>query len=246
MIINEDAFLAELPASLRRKVVMRLYADVIKRVPLFKSIGDNATVSICAALRPVVAPLNELIVREGESASAIYFIIDGTCRVSVRGITLGHLRSGGFFGEMAILGTESDSRIQNRTVWAQTDCQLRYLEVKDLHIEEKDLAIIRGTLKAYSNKRSKADSKRIGGLAPAMDADTVTVVTEAASSASPTVIRSHQPAVHSETPVMNRADLDDVRERQQRCEDAVMKMHAVVQNVEKDLSRVVKHLGIRS
>jgi hypothetical protein len=30
---------------------------------------------------------------------------------------------------------------------AQTDCQLRYLEVKDLHIEEKDLAIIRGTLK---------------------------------------------------------------------------------------------------
>jgi hypothetical protein len=43
---------------------MRLYADVIKRVPLFKSLGDNATVSICAALRPVVAPLNELIVRE--------------------------------------------------------------------------------------------------------------------------------------------------------------------------------------
>jgi hypothetical protein len=25
---------------------------------------------------------------------------------------------------MAILGTESDSRIQNRTVWAQTDCQV--------------------------------------------------------------------------------------------------------------------------
>jgi hypothetical protein len=35
--------------------------------------------------------MNELIVREGESASAVYFIIDGTCRVSVRGITLGHL-----------------------------------------------------------------------------------------------------------------------------------------------------------
>ena len=104
---------------------MRLYADVIKRVPLFKSLGDNATVSICAALRPVVAPLNEIIVREGESASAVYFIIDGTCRVSVRGITLGHLRSGGFFGEMALLATGAESRVHNRTLWAHDDCQLR-------------------------------------------------------------------------------------------------------------------------
>ena len=140
---------------------MKLYSDVIKRVPLFKSLEEDATVAICTALRPLFAPAGELIFREGEIATAIYFIMEGTCRVSVRGITLGHLKSGGFFGEMAIL---DDSPIQNRTVWSQVDSQLRYLEVKDLDIEDKHLAIIRGTLESYIRKRNKADSKKMNQI----------------------------------------------------------------------------------
>jgi hypothetical protein len=124
-IIDEDAFLGELPGSLRKKVVMRLYAEVIRRVPLFKTLDEDATVAICTALRPLVAPAGELIFREGETATAVYFIIDGTCRVSIRGITLGHLKSGGFFGEMALLATGAESRVHNRTLWAHDDCQLR-------------------------------------------------------------------------------------------------------------------------
>ena len=57
-IIDEDAFLGELPGSLRKKVVMRLYAEVIRRVPLFKTLDEDATVAICTALRPLerIAP----------------------------------------------------------------------------------------------------------------------------------------------------------------------------------------------
>ena len=40
-------------------------------------------------------------------------------------LQLGYLTRGGFFGEMAVMETD---RVCHRTVVAQTDCKLRYLE----------------------------------------------------------------------------------------------------------------------
>jgi CRP-like cAMP-binding protein len=164
VIYDEEAFLAELPPTLRKRIVHTLYSDVIKKLPLFKTLDDPAMMAICTHLRPMVVPANEAIFREGETATAIYFIIEGTCRVTVRGIKLGYLKAGGFFGEMAILREgHGGTRVQNRSVFTHTVCNLRYLETAslELYIGKGQLAGIRGTIRSYAEKRMKQDALRI-------------------------------------------------------------------------------------
>jgi hypothetical protein len=141
-----------------------------------------------------------------------------------------------------------------RTVQAQTDCQLRYLEVKDLGIDEKDLKIIRGTLQAYANCRNKADIKRlrgttstrsvspVRGLNPSRSKRSLAVESIMSESAdaeqlpSPTTAPSETPSPMEDSPrqilEISAADMEEMRLRQQRCEDM--------------LTKIIKHLAIRS
>eukprot|EP01052_Picozoa_sp_SAG31_P013036 SAG31_NODE_774_length_12192_cov_26.736128_13_plen_428_part_00 len=150
VIIDEETFLSELPPKLRMQVVEALYKDVIKQVPLFKALDDEATVELCTALRPMVATARTTIFKEGDAATAVYFIIEGVVQVSARNVKLGYLSHGGFFGEMAVT-TQSD-RICHRTVVAKTDCQLRYLES---HAIERipSIAAVQAKLEVYARAR---------------------------------------------------------------------------------------------
>jgi CRP-like cAMP-binding protein len=76
-------------------VVFALYKDIIQKVPLFQSLEEEATTQMCTALRPMVATAGTTIFKEGDAATAIYFIIEGTVKVSVRDIKLGYLSDGG-------------------------------------------------------------------------------------------------------------------------------------------------------
>ena len=79
--------------------------DRLKAFPLFQSAPDSFLLSIGKSLRPSVYQPTQEIIREGEDAKAMYWLVRGAVRVTSRDgeSTYAELRPGAFFGEIGIL-----------------------------------------------------------------------------------------------------------------------------------------------
>ncbi len=79
--------------------------DRLKAFPLFRSAPESFLLSIGRSLRPNVYQPNQEIIREGEDAKAMYWLVRGSVRVTSRDgeSTYAELKPGAFFGEIGIL-----------------------------------------------------------------------------------------------------------------------------------------------
>ncbi len=98
----------------------------VGRVPLFAGLDAGRIAEIARLLKPEVVPSGAVIVRRGELAEAMFFIMDGEVEVEVEPAPV-RLGAGQFFGEMALL---QDGR-RTATVRALADCRLLALGVRD-------------------------------------------------------------------------------------------------------------------
>jgi voltage-gated potassium channel len=99
---------------------------LVAQVPLFTRLDAVAISDVAALLKPKLVPPHYTIVRRGEHADSMYFIVSGEVEVDVRPTPL-RLKAGDFFGEIALL-KECD---RTATVTAVTECQLFILEASD-------------------------------------------------------------------------------------------------------------------
>ncbi|TKA65737.1 hypothetical protein B0A55_10921, partial [Friedmanniomyces simplex] len=79
--------------------------DRLRAFPLFASAPETFLLSIGRSLRPNVYQTAQEIIREGEDAKAMYWLVRGSVRVTSRDgeSTYAELRPGAFFGEIGIL-----------------------------------------------------------------------------------------------------------------------------------------------
>ncbi|KXS97316.1 hypothetical protein AC578_10743 [Pseudocercospora eumusae] len=79
--------------------------DRLKAFPLFQTAPDTFLLSIGKSLRPSIFQPSQEIIREGEDAKAMYWLVRGSVRVTSRDgeSTYAELRPGSFFGEIGIL-----------------------------------------------------------------------------------------------------------------------------------------------
>lgn len=79
--------------------------DRLRAFPLFKSAPETFLLSIGKSLRPNVYQSSQEIIREGEDAKAMYWLVRGSVRVTSRDgeSTYAELKPGAFFGEIGIL-----------------------------------------------------------------------------------------------------------------------------------------------
>ena len=79
--------------------------DRLKAFPLFQSAPESFLLSIGKSLRPNVYQPSQEIIREGEDAKAMYWLVRGSVRVTSRDgeSTYAELKPGAFFGEIGIL-----------------------------------------------------------------------------------------------------------------------------------------------
>jgi voltage-gated potassium channel len=112
-------------AEIRRRDFVVTWNTVAK-VPLFSSLDAASIASIARLLKPEIAPAHYAIVRRGEPATAMFFIMAGEVEVDVQPHPV-RLRAGQFFGEIALL-RESQ---RTATVTAMTEVQLLALEASD-------------------------------------------------------------------------------------------------------------------
>ncbi len=99
----------------------------VAKVPVFHGLDPVILAEIAALLTPMSAPGRYAVVRRGEEASALYFIIQGQIEVDLPHGSVG-LGPGEFFGEMSLL---SGLDRRNATVTTVTDCQFLVLEAPD-------------------------------------------------------------------------------------------------------------------
>ena len=75
----------------------------LKTVSIFARSPDETLVDIAAILEEVDIPEGQTIFEKGDMGSCLYIIADGRVRIHDGEHTLNELRTGGVFGEMAVL-----------------------------------------------------------------------------------------------------------------------------------------------
>ncbi len=126
-------------------------AKLVSQVPLFAGVGVMRMVEIATMLKPRTVPPLYTVVRKGDPADCMYFILSGELEVQLP--TPVHLKTGDFFGEMGLL----DRAPRGATVTAVTDSQLLMLEEEDFH----------RLMRAYPEMRAAIEAAATARRAPA-------------------------------------------------------------------------------
>lgn len=108
--------------------------DRIAAVPLFADADRKHLQHIAQLCTELTLPDGAVLCREGESGQEFFVLLDGTVSVSVGGQELTTLRTGDFFGELALL----DGKARNATVTATSGVDLLVLNRKEFEALLRD------------------------------------------------------------------------------------------------------------
>ena len=99
---------------------------LVSKVPLFSNLNAEQIAEIVTLLKPLVLPPRHAIIRIGESAESMYFIVTGRVEIEARPEPL-YLKEGEFFGEIGLLKKSA----RTAAVVTLTHCQLLELSADD-------------------------------------------------------------------------------------------------------------------
>lgn len=112
-------------AELRRREFVVTWRTVAN-MPLFKSLDAIRIADIAQLLKAKVVPARQVVVRRGELADAMFFIMSGTVEVDLQPEPI-HLGEGQYFGEIALLKETP----RTATVLTVDECMLLSLDARD-------------------------------------------------------------------------------------------------------------------
>ena len=114
--------------------------DVLAQVPLFAGLDRRALEQLTAMLKDRTFPAGETAVDEGAAGVGFFIVLEGTASVSIGGREVRRLGPGDWFGEIALLATDS---VRTATVTAETDLRcvgLTAWEFRPYLAEHPDIA----------------------------------------------------------------------------------------------------------
>ena len=134
-------------------------ARLVSQVPLFAHVGLMHLVEIATMLKPRTVPPHYTVVRKGDPADCMYFILSGELEVELTPKPV-RLTAGQFFGEMGLV----DHAPRNATVSAVTDTQLLALEERDFHKLMNAYPDMRATIEGEMTKRRRASDRTVAAV----------------------------------------------------------------------------------
>ena len=120
----------------------------VARVPLFARLDANAIASVAQLLKPRSVSANQVIVRRGDIADSMYFIMEGEVEVDITPNPV-RLKQGGFFGEIALV----ENIPRTATILSLTNCRLLVLETVDFERLTTQIPDLKDQIKRISDKR---------------------------------------------------------------------------------------------
>ncbi|MBX0328616.1 cyclic nucleotide-binding domain-containing protein [Oscillochloris sp. ZM17-4] len=160
-----------LATALRKVYKRRLVECTLARVPLLGQLPPVERMGLASSLRPSSFSRGSLLIREGDSANALYLIESGQVLVEQGGQTVATLGEGDFFGEIALL-TRQPHRASIRAI---TPVDLLALPSPDFHQLIRDRPQLEVSLRAVIESRTRnnaavhQDQARALGLTQAVD-----------------------------------------------------------------------------
>ena len=121
---------------------------MVAKVPFFARLDAEKIAEISALLKPWSVPARYTVIRRGEAADCMYFIVTGDVEVDLQPASI-HLTTGEYFGEMGILSRSP--RVAN--VISITECQLLILEARDLNRLLEDNPALTAELTELADRR---------------------------------------------------------------------------------------------
>ena len=149
----EDGILYAVDRITFRRVIIDLahekrckYMDFLKSIPLLSCALSQLEIGkIADALEEVeFSSPGDIIVRQGDPGDSFYIVLDGVARVEKGGLFAGELKSGDFFGELALLNRKPRAA----SVLVQS------APLKCLRLAEGDFVRLLGSLKNILLRRS--------------------------------------------------------------------------------------------
>jgi voltage-gated potassium channel len=102
--------------------------NLVAKVPLFRTLDAARIAAVASVLRPRRAELGERLIRKGDHAESMYFIVSGEVEADPEsGAPKSRLAAGDFFGEIALIA----DRTRTATVTALSTCKLLVLQKVD-------------------------------------------------------------------------------------------------------------------
>jgi len=125
----------------------------VSRLPLFSGLDANAIGDISRLLTSQILPPDTVIVRKGDAAQAMFFILEGDVEVEINPKPV-RLTAGQYFGEIALLKDVE----RTATVISITEVQLLVLGVKDFRRLIEENPQIRENITRVAESRLAASS----------------------------------------------------------------------------------------
>jgi CRP/FNR family transcriptional regulator, cyclic AMP receptor protein len=145
---------------------MSQYVDLLKKVSLFQNVDDSELTKVASLLSPRDCPKDTHIVTQDEPGDAMFIIAKGRVKVVLYGdngreVILTLLKSGEFFGEMALL----DDLPRSANVIAHEDSQVLVLKRDQFAEHIKNSPTTALNVMAELSRRLRRADEIIGNLA---------------------------------------------------------------------------------
>lgn len=145
---------------------MSQYVDLLKKVSLFQNVEDSELTKVANLLAPRDCPKDTHIVTQDEPGDAMFIIAKGRVKVVLYGdngreVILTLLKSGEFFGEMALL----DDLPRSANVIAHEDSQVLVLKRDQFAEHIKNSPTTALNVMAELSRRLRRADEIIGNLA---------------------------------------------------------------------------------
>jgi len=127
----------------------------VARVPLFARLDANAISSVAQLLKPRSVSTNQAIVRRGDVAESMYFIMEGEVEVELTPTPI-RLKQGDFFGEIALV----ENIRRTATIFSVTNCRLLVLEAVDFHRLVDQIPELKEQIERTSEERLSGNDRR--------------------------------------------------------------------------------------
>ena len=102
--------------------------NLVAKVPLFRTLDAARIAAVASVLRARRAERGERLIRKGDHADSMYFIVTGDVEVDTEvGVPKGRLGAGDFFGEIALIA----DRERTASITALAPCKLLVLHKDD-------------------------------------------------------------------------------------------------------------------
>jgi len=123
MTLDKIAFQKHL-GPLQEVLDQNLNMRVLNSVKLFEKLTEAERLKLCKSFVPEIFAPQTTIITQGDKGTKFYILLDGTANVLESDKVISVLKSGDYFGEMALL----DDEIRKATIVASVECKCVFVD----------------------------------------------------------------------------------------------------------------------